>query len=275
MRTRSKLAAIAALLGAGALAVIASAARRSGTGGDSAQVAYPPVDTPKMFADGIWVVDSGPISALGLELPVRMTVLRLQSGELLLHSPTRRTPALAEAIEALGPVRHLVAPSTGHWQFVEEWQRAHPDAQVWAVPGLRSRGQVRRSALRIDRDLGETAPGEWAQEVEQGIVKGGGGFSEAWFFHRPSRTLLLTDLVDNLESAKLPPLTSIAARLAGATGGTTPHHARAALLLRKAENKSALRHLVSLEPERVIFAHGTLFAEQGTQRLRRAFDWLI
>ena len=40
-------------------------------------------------ADGIWIVDAGHINAAGLSLPVRRTVIRLTSGDLLLHSPTR------------------------------------------------------------------------------------------------------------------------------------------------------------------------------------------
>ena len=43
-----------------------------------------------------------------------------------------------------------------------------------------------------------------AQDFEQAIIPGAAGFREVTFFHRPSRTLLLTDLVVNLEAGKLP-----------------------------------------------------------------------
>jgi hypothetical protein len=272
MRRRLKIAGALALFAAGtALAT----ARRPMRQTSSSQAGYPPFDVPKQIADDVWVVDSPPISTLGLELPVRMTIMRLRSGDLLLHSPTRHTRPLAEVIERLGPVRHLIAPSTGHWQFVEDWQRAVPEATIWAVPGLRDRRQVRNSGLSIDRELGIGAPEPWGQEIEQGIIEGGGGFREAWFFHRASRSLLLTDLIDNMERAKLPPLTAFAMQLAGATSGTTPYHVRAALLLKREYNRDALRDLVRLNPARVVFAHGEWFERDGGRQLRKALNWLI
>lgn len=272
MRRRPKIAGALSLLAAGAALV---AARRSSRRTSATQAGYPPFDVPKQIADDLWTVDSAPINALGLKLPVRMTIVRLQSGDVVLHSPTRHTRPLAEAIEHLGPVRHLIAPSFAHWTFVEAWQHAVPQATTWAVAGLRDRRQVRKSGLRIDRVLGESEPEPWAKEVEQGIIEGGGGFSEAWFFHRASRTLLLTDLIDNMDPAKLPPLTRVAMKLARATSGTTPYHVRAALLFKREQNRDALRGLVRLDPERVVFAHGEWFERDGGRRLRKALNWLI
>jgi hypothetical protein len=117
-------------------------------------ITYPPVDVPKSLADDVWIVDSGPISAMALKLPVRMGVVRLKDGSLLLHSPTRYTPDLGHALEALGTIRHLVAPTLAHWMFLKEWQNAYPDAKTWGVPALRDRAQVRAAGVRIDVDLG-------------------------------------------------------------------------------------------------------------------------
>jgi hypothetical protein len=33
--------------------------------------------------------------------------------------------------------------------------------------------------------------------------------------------------------------------------------------------------MIALRPERVIFAHGTIFETDGAARLARAFDWLV
>lgn len=264
--------AIGAVTIAGVAGLAAWLAHVSARGG--AQVTYPPLDRPKPLADNVWVVDSGPISASGLKMPVRMTVVRLQDGELLLHSPTRYTNDLGMALDALGKVRHLVAPTIGHWMFMADWQRAYPDATVWATPALRDRAQVRRSGLRIDADLLDTAPVAWAGEIEQGLVSGG-IFEEAWLFHKPSRTLLLTDLIQNLETAKLPPVTAVAMRAARATDATSALHVRALLALGGAETRKAIGAMLTTEPDRVVFAHGNIFAENGAQRLKRAFAWAV
>lgn len=262
------------LLGVGAAAIGAVLYLSRGATRDKDAVTYPPLDVPKPLGEDVWTVDSGPISAMGMQLPIRMTVLRLTDGGLILHSPTQYTPALAAALSELGTIRHLVAPSMAHWTFLADWQAAYPDATTWAVPVLRDRAQVRSANLRIDSDLGEAAPSAWAADIEQGLITGAGGFQEAWFFHKRGRTLVLTDLVENLDPQKLGPVTASLMRATMATGGTTALHARAALRPQAAQARAEVDRMLALAPEAVVFAHGDIFRGRGTEQLRTAFAWL-
>src|SRR4051794_21342782 len=148
-------------------------------------------------AENVWIVDAGRIKAAGLPLPIRMTVIRLSSGDLLLHSPTRFSHALREELEQLGPVKYLLAPNVAHWMFLPDWQAALPNARVYATPGLAERQQVRRSGLRIDRELTDVTPDEWSEDIQL-VLLAAPFFTEIELFHGPSRTLILTDLVQNL-----------------------------------------------------------------------------
>ena len=247
------------------------------TGHHAHHAAYPPLDTPKPVADGLWVVDSILPNPMGAALGVRMTVVRLPDGALLLHSPTRFTFALRRELERLGPIKHLVAPNIAHWTFLKEWQDHLPDSTSWAAPGLRDRGQVRRSGVRLDHDLTEAPPAEWGGAIEIIAVPGAAGFHEMAMFHAPSRTLLLTDLVMNLEPPKVPlPLRPLA-RLFGmlAPDGMPPPYLRAVIRRRHARAAEAARRLIELEPERVVFAHGRWFDRDGTEHLRRSLRWLF
>jgi hypothetical protein len=47
------------------------------------------LDILAQMAENVWIFDDKPISAAGLPLPLRMTIIRLANGYLLLHSPTR------------------------------------------------------------------------------------------------------------------------------------------------------------------------------------------
>jgi len=221
-------------------------------------------------ADGVWIVDSGPLRVLGIPLPVRMTVIRLRDGAIWLHSPTRFDERLYRAIAALGPIRHLVAPNIAHWTFLKDWQTHCPEALTWAAPNLRQRRQVRRSGLRIDRVLEDAAPPDWAADLRQIVVPGGFGFREVAFFHGASRTLILTDLVLNLEPVKMPALLRPFLRLAH----MTPPYLRFVIKLRRRDAARAAADLVGLAPERVVFAHGLWFAGDATARLRRSLRWL-
>ena len=243
----------------------------------SGPAGYPPLDTLKPVADGLFIVDSLLPGLMGRLLPVRMTVILLAGGDLLLHSPTMFKPGLAKELEALGRVRHLVAPNIAHWTFLEAWQAACPDAITWAAPGLRDRRQVRKSGIRLDHDLGDAAPADWGPDVGMSIVTGGLGFHECALFHRPTQTLVLTDLVLNLEAPKLPPAMRPVARALGvlAPDGMAALYLRAVIKLQRRKAAQDAARLLALQPKRVIFAHGRWFSQSGTIQLRRSLRWLL
>lgn len=238
---------------------------------------YPPLDVPKPVTEGLWVVDSGPLRAMGvIPIPVRMTVIRLESGDLLLHSPTRHTAALQAALEGFGPIRHLVAPNIAHWSYLRDWQDHLSDAVTWAAPGLRDRGAVKKSGVQLDRDLTDGPLPGWPDEIVRIIVQGGGGFCEVALLHRPGKALILVDLVQNFEPDKLPVLVRPLARLAGnvAPDGKAPAYLRAVVRLGGAGARQAGRRLVETRPDRVIFAHGRWFDRDAAARLERSLRWL-
>ena len=280
-------------LGLGELAVVASSSATplSGPGQRSGPVqrlldgaatqsdaaGYPPLDTPKRVAGDLFIVDSLLPGMLGAVLPARMTVIRLPDGDLLLHSPTRFSLQLKQELEALGRIRHLVAPNVAHWTFLQGWQDACPDAVTWAAPGLRERSQVRKSGVRLEHDLPEQAPSAWGGVIELVEVPGGLGFREVALFHQPTRTLVLTDLVLNLEAEKLPPPMRPVARAFGSTApdGMPPPYLRAVIRLRRQDAAGAAERLLALQPERVVFAHGRWFETDATASLRRSLRWLL
>ena len=64
-------------------------------------------------ADQIWL-RAYPNRLAGMRFGARMAVVRLASGQLMLHSPCDITSTIAEEISALGPVAHIVAPGNFH-----------------------------------------------------------------------------------------------------------------------------------------------------------------
>jgi hypothetical protein len=238
---------------------------------------YPPLDVVKPIAPGIWIVDSGPLRVMGIPVPVRMTVIQLVDGGLLLHSPTRFDFDLRKQLEQIGAIEHLVAPNSAHWSFVKEWQSHVPGAVTWAAPGLRHRTQVRRSGVRIDHDLAAAAPEAWSKDLDQVLVPGAGGFNEVALYHKSSRTLVLTDLVLNLEPEKLPFIIRPAARLLGVTApvGKAPVYLRMIIKWKREAAKAAAERLVAFQPKRVIFSHGQWFHKDGAALLRQSLDWLL
>ncbi|ACS60664.1 conserved hypothetical protein (plasmid) [Rhizobium leguminosarum bv. trifolii WSM1325] len=236
---------------------------------------YAPLDILKPVGDGIWIVDSGPLAAAGaIPLPIRMTVMQLGDGSIVLHSPTRYDISLRQEIESLGAIRHIVAPNSAHWSFVKDWKGRVPDALAWAAPGLRRRRQVKKARIPWHGDLGAKSPAHFAPDIDQIEVPGIGGFFEVCFFHRKSQSLVVTDLIQNLDDHHQSAMMRLFSKLVGARD-RAPIYLRAVVRLKGEPAKAAARQLVALAPKRVIFSHGRYFDEDASARLRKSFEWLV
>ncbi|MGE4327716.1 MAG: DUF4336 domain-containing protein [Pseudodonghicola sp.] len=242
---------------------------------DPRATGYEPLYTLKPVARDLWIVDGPAIRFYHMPFSTRATVIRLADGGLWVHSPIELIEPLREEIAALGPVRHLVAPNWIHYAFVAEWQAAFPQAESWAAPGVAERAASRGMALQFDHALTDQAPPAWAGEIDQTIVKGSKVHREAVFFHRSSRALILTDLIENFEPRKLPWWMRPLVRLAGisAPRGHMPPDMRATF--DKPALGASVRQMLDWGPERVILAHGACYGAEGAAELRRAFRFAL
>ena len=241
---------------------------------------YQPLNTLKPVADDIWIAD-GDVTWMNMGIlrapfSTRMTVIRLQDGGLWCHSPIAPNEALFAAIDALGAVRHLVSPNYIHYAHIPAWQARYPQAVAWASPGVRERAAKNRIAVRFDADLDDTAPPDWAGQIAQTLFRGSRIMREIDFFHHASRTLILTDLIENIETAKMRGgFWKLMMKLAGNSDpdGKAPIDMRATFTDRDAA-RASLKQLLAWQPARIILAHGRWYAENAEAELRRAFRWL-
>lgn len=240
---------------------------------------YPPLNCMKPVGDGIWIVD-GPTIRFGLPwpklvFPTRMTVIRLSDGDLVVHSPTLLTPRLRAEVEREGRVAHLIGPNRIHYWWLPDWRAAFPEAEVWLAPRIREQAGTRIDFPAHDIDAETGFP--WDGEIDTVLVRGS-YMSEAEFFHRASRTLILTDLIENFEGHKVGSWPKrLFYRLAGVLDphGSTPRDLRRVFGGKQGELRSAVERMISFDPERVIVAHGRWYDRDGTAELRRAFSWLF
>ena len=144
-----------------------------------------------------------------------MTVVRLSNGDLFLHSPIEFAATLAKSW-GLGAIRHLVSPNQFHYAHIGEWSKAFPDAITWASPRVRQRARARHVDVTFARDFGFNPPEEWRQDIDQTLFPGG-YFKEFIFFHKKSKTLILTDTIINIELDKMPEPWRTATKLTGCT----------------------------------------------------------
>ena len=154
-----------------------------------------PPDTPleELVSNRIWL-KKYPVHYAGLDFHARTTVIRLSSGELRVHSPSPVDDGLLGRIHDIGPVAHLIAPGSYHYFHVAAWQDAFPEAMVWICPGV----ERKQPDLEFDWFLSDSAPDAWAGEIDQVLVRGNRLIWEVVFLDRPSKTLIVTDLLENI-----------------------------------------------------------------------------
>jgi Domain of unknown function (DUF4336) len=131
-----------------------------------------------------------------------MAVVRLSNGDLFLHSPIKFDGRLANELLGFGAIRHLVSPNQFHYAHIGEWAKAFPNAVSWASPRVRKRARARHVDVDFRRDPDASPPEEWGQEIDQTLFPGG-YFKEFIFFHKASKTLILTDTILNIELEKV------------------------------------------------------------------------
>jgi len=141
------------------------------------------------FGEGVWL-DRDPVRIVGMRLTATMALLRLGDGELLAYSPVSLTPARRAAVEAIGRVAHIYAPSLYHHRWAGQWAAAFPTARVHAPAGLAKK-------LRIHRVLGDGDEPAFTGVVDELHIDGF-RLDETVLVHRPSRTLVVADLVHNV-----------------------------------------------------------------------------
>ncbi|MGX5847340.1 DUF4336 domain-containing protein [Mesorhizobium sp. PL10] len=176
-------------------------------------------------------------------------------------------------LEILGPIRYLVAPNSLHYWWVPDWTAAVPAAKVLAVRGL-----TRRTKRHIDVDtllVGRHSP--WPDDVDLLVVRGD-MLTEAVLFHRSTRTLILTDLIENFEPSRIHSwLFRLLVKLAGAADpdGKAPIDMRMSFFRRRSALSMAVRQMLDWDPERVIVSHGRWYEKDGLSELQRAFRWAL
>lgn len=141
-----------------------------------------------VVADRIWSL-CRPVWFGGVRLRARTTVLRLDDGSLLLHSPAPPGDALVEALRGLGPVRWLVVPNCFHHLGTPAAAARFSEAQVVGPASAAGRNP----ALTIHVDIHAVAGR--VPELEALPLQGVPFLDETVLYHRPTQTLLGADIV--------------------------------------------------------------------------------
>ena len=224
------------------------------------------------FGDGIWLCDGPRVRMLTIPFETRMTIVELEPGALWVHSPIIAAPESYAAVEALGAVKFIVAPNKIHSLGIAPWKQRYPAAQVWVSP----RFCERHPQAPVDGVLEGEAPRAWGGQIDLLCFAGSSWFDEVVFFHRRSRTLILTDLIQRHDPVRESWFWRVVKGGAGVLGpdGGTARDLRATFGDRAAARASA-EALLRWDFDRVVIAHGMCITEDARATVERAFAWAL
>ncbi|CAM9223888.1 unnamed protein product [Scytosiphon promiscuus] len=147
----------------------------------------------------------------GIDVGGRMAVVKLSDGSLWVHSPVDLDGPLQEALAELGPVGHIVSPNYEHVKYAKQWVEAYPSARSYACPGLAERKPDVGFTREVGASPDDESPPEWKGEIqtcfmdcETNPFTGKPFFNEVVFFHRPTKSLMTSDLYWNYPREDIP-----------------------------------------------------------------------
>jgi hypothetical protein len=125
-----------------------------------------------------------------------VTVMRLSSGRLVIHSTAPFTMEDVKDINALGQPAWLTEATLFHDTFATAGRSAFSDIPYFVPEGFR-RSVGNTSSANPHPAFLHTPPPEWRSELEVLELEGMPNVREHVFFHRLTRTLIVADLVFN------------------------------------------------------------------------------
>lgn len=218
------------------------------------------------FAEGLWTVTRKQ-RFLGLETGTRMTVARLEGGGLFVHAPVALDEPTRRAIDELGEVRAVVAPSLFHHLYVGQWMQAYPKATFAPCPGLREK----RADLSWGPTLGDAPHEAWASTLDQAPFTA--RFErEVVFYHRATKTFVCADALIHLSTHE-----SLATRVvAGLMRNTGPGKGWVERFAVRDHGlgRAQVERILSWDIEGLVLAHGALVPRGGHAAILDAYRWL-
>ena len=225
------------------------------------------------FGENIWIIDGLPVRDMGVMFTTRMVVVRLSSGSLWVDSPVALPPDTLKRITDLGPVRYILAATPRHVWRLALWHALFPDAELWA--SRRTPFTLQKGKLPLSGILGDEPPEAWRDDFDQLAFKGNPLIEEVLFLHKPSRTVILDDLIQIHPRVKGRLFRNALFKLEGveAPQGGVGLDIRLTFIHRTLARRS-LEKLLSWDFDKLIIAHGPCIERNAKPFVERAFRWL-
>ncbi|MES2963935.1 MAG: DUF4336 domain-containing protein [Bdellovibrionota bacterium] len=205
-----------------------------------------------------------PLPAKMVVLPLRCTVVKLNSGENVMISPIDFSPRQLAEIKKLGPITHIVAPCLIHHLFLNKAIERFKPREVWGPPTCR---EV-LPEVPFTHVFGHI---RWPFELHLPFVfiEGVPRINEVVFYHVATKTMICADLCFNLQKPKgwAAPLML---RLLGTYKRFGVSRVQARFMKDRDAFERSVKDVLKWNFETIAMGHGELLVGHGRDRLEAA-----
>lgn len=204
-----------------------------------------------------------PLSVLGTQHGRTVSVIRLASGKLVIHSTAPFTKADVARIHAFGEPAWLVEAMLLHDTYAAEGRQHFPGLPFLGPPGF---GKV----VKFPVSPLIPPPVEWVGEIQAVRMRGAPKLEEHVFLHVPSRTLIVADLVFNFSEQERGWERFFHRHIAGFKRYPGMSRIFKWCVSDRIAFRESVSEILQLDFDRIIPGHGRIIASGGKQELRRA-----
>lgn len=208
-----------------------------------------------------------PFSVVGMPLGKTSALIRHPDGRCLLHSAADFGPDDLAQIREWGEVGWLLEVTCMHDTFVRGAREQFPGIPYGLPAGFPIKADKLAPTWRLPK-----VPAEWEGLLEVWPIRGIPRLHEYAVLHRPSKTLILGDLIFNLPLERPPLMLRLISGIK-----VFPGTSRLLKMMVKdrAALKESLENLLDQDFERVVVSHGETLASDPKAALRQALSWAL
>jgi hypothetical protein len=220
------------------------------------------INKMRQLADNLWI-KSYPLKVLGTDHGRTVTLLRLRSGKVVVHSMAPFSSADVTEIRTLGDIGWLAEAMLLHDTYAREGRAAFPDGPFLAPPGF---GEI----VGFPTQPLLPAPAEWHGDIEVIEVAGIPKLKEHAFLHLPTRTLIVADLIFSFRADESGWNRVFHRYIAGFKRYPGMSRIFRFCIQDRAAFRASIDRIMAADFDRIIVGHGEVIEQDGKALLARA-----
>ncbi|KIM31424.1 hypothetical protein M408DRAFT_327637, partial [Serendipita vermifera MAFF 305830] len=217
---------------------------------------------------------SRPFTRFGiLPLGGRSIAVKLSNGGVWVLASTPPTEATKKEIDSLGHVAYIVSPNLDHHWFLTAFKEAYPSAKLIGSGQLAEKRQDLKFDGLYMKDAEGTTYG--FEDDITAIPFAGTALADIAFYHKPTKTLIVGDLVYNLPNTESMPSIFNGLFKTFSPGGSIHKKLIAGSIQNRETVAAAAKAVDALDIERIIPLHGDVIDKEAHTKWKLAYAELL